>query len=161
MAIFGFNSCKSQPLETVKDVDLNKYLGLWYEVASFPQKFQKGCRCTTAEYAILQNGDIEVVNKCQKPGKFASIKGKAFVVKNSGNAKLKVQFFWPFKGDYWIIDLDTDYKWAVVGHKNRKYCWILARRPNISDSVYNGIVERLSQKSFDITKLQKTQHDCK
>ena len=128
--------------------------------ASFPQKFQKGCRCTTAEYQLTGKNYIRVMNKCQKPGKFAKIEGKAYVVKGSGNAKLKVQFFWPFKGDYWIIGLDTDYNWAVVGNKNRKYLWILARRPVMQEPLYNNILNRISAKRFDVSKLKKTEQDC-
>src|SRR4051812_25046215 len=94
----------SQPLETVPHVDLNKYAGKWYEIASYPQRFQKGCNCTTAEYTLSEKGYMIVENRCNKDsvnGKQSYIKGKAFVVENSGNAKLKVQFFWPFTGKYW------------------------------------------------------------
>ncbi len=157
------SGCKVQPepLKTVSEVNLERYAGLWYEIASFPQKFQKGCKCTTAEYQLTEKNYIRVINKCQKPGKFAKIEGKAFVVKGSGNAKLKVQFFWPFKGDYWIIELDSDYNWAVVGNKNRKYLWILARRPVMKESIYNDILKKISLKGFDISKLNKTEQDCK
>ena len=157
------SGCKAQPepLQTVSEVNLERYVGLWYEIASFPQKFQKGCRCTTAEYQLTGKNYIRVMNKCQKPGKFAKIEGKAYVVKGSGNAKLKVQFFWPFKGDYWIIGLDTDYNWAVVGNKNRKYLWILARRPVMQGPLYNNILNRISAKGFDVSKLKKTEQDCK
>lgn len=148
-------------LQTVPEVDLSRYAGVWYEIAAFPQKFQKGCRCTTAEYETTSKGYIKVTNKCQKPDKFSKIEGKAFVVKGSGNAKLKVQFFWPFKGDYWIIELDSDYKWAVVGDQSRKYLWILSRTPVMKDEIYNDILKRVSEKKFDISKLRKTIHDCK
>ncbi|MCE9538840.1 MAG: lipocalin family protein, partial [Bacteroidetes bacterium] len=80
----------------------------------------------------------------------------AFVEKNSGNAKLKVQFFWPFTGKYWIIDLAHDYSYAVVSHPNRKYLWILSRTPKMDDLVYQQIISRLKEKGFDLTKLQIT-----
>ena len=86
------------------------------------------------------------------------IRGKAFVEKGSGNAKLKVQFFWPFKGKYWIIDLADDYSYAVVSNPNRKYLWILSRTPTIGVTLYGQILERLELKGFDISKLQKTTH---
>jgi apolipoprotein D and lipocalin family protein len=89
-------------------------------------------------------------------GEKSGIKGKAFVVENSGNAKLEVQFFWPFKGKYWIIDLDSNYTYAVVGHPNREYLWILSRTPQMDQAVYDGILERVKAKGFDLAKLQVT-----
>lgn len=151
---------KSQELKTVSKVDLNKYSGKWYEIASYPQSFQKGCHCTTAEYTISEKGYVVVENRCNKDsvnGKQSYIKGKAFVEKNSENAKLKVQFFWPFKGKYWIIDLDDDYSYAVVSHPNRKYLWILSRTPKMNEEVYQQIIFRLKENGFDLTKLQITQ----
>jgi apolipoprotein D and lipocalin family protein len=149
----------SQTLETVPYVDLNKYAGKWYEIASFPQRFQKGCNATTAEYTVTDKGFVIVENRCNKNsinGKPSYIKGKAFVVENSGNAKLKVQFFWPFKGKYWIIDLAGDYSYAVVGHPNRNYLWILSRTATMNDAIYQQIVSRIKEKGFDISKLKRT-----
>ena len=149
----------SQTLETVPYVDLNKYAGKWYEIASFPQRFQKGCNATTAEYTVNDKGFVIVENRCNKDsinGKLSYIKGKAFVVENSGNAKLKVQFFWPFKGKYWIIDLADDYSYAVVGHPNRNYLWILSRTATMNDAIYQQIVSRIKEKGFDISKLKHT-----
>lgn len=150
---------KAQSLQTVAKVDLNKYSGLWYEIASYPQKFQEGCHCTTAEYTLSDKGYVVVENRCNKDsitGKQSYIKGKAFVEKNSGNSKLKVQFFWPFKGKYWIIDLAEDYSYAVVSHPNRKYLWILSRTPKMSEDIYNQILLRLKENQFDLSKLKKT-----
>lgn len=146
----------SQTLQTVPNVDLKKYSGKWYEIASFPQLFQKGCNCTTAEYTLTDKDYVIVENRCKKgsiSGKQTYIKGKAFVVKNSGNAKLKVQFFWPFKGKYWIIDLADDYSYAVVGHPNRKYLWILSRTPILNETLYQQIILRVKEKGFDVTKI--------
>lgn len=152
-----------QTLTTVASVDLNKYAGKWFEIASYPQRFQKGCHCTTAEYTLSGTGYIIVENRCNKDsvsGKQSYIKGKAFVVKNTGNAKLKVQFFWPFKGKYWIIDLADDYSYAVVSHPNRKYLWILSRTPKMDNTIYQEILSRLKEKRFDLTKLQSTIQLC-
>lgn len=152
---------QEQTLQTVPSVDLEKYAGKWYEIASFPQRFQKGCFCTTAEYTLHEKGYVIVENRCNKDsvdGKLSYIKGKAFVQKGSGNAKLKVQFFWPFKGDYWIIDLADDYSYAVVSNPNKRYLWILCRTSTMDNAVYQQIVERLESKGFDLSKLQKTQH---
>ena len=149
----------AQPLKAVPFVDLKKYAGLWYEIASFPQRFQKGCNCTTAEYTLTNKGYVTVENRCNKEsvnGKQSYIKGKAFVVANSGNAKLKVQFFWPFKGKYWIIDLADDYSYAVIGHPNKKYLWILSRTPKMNDANYQQIISRISEKGFDISKIKLT-----
>jgi len=150
----------SQSLQTVPFVDLKKYAGKWYEISAFPQRFQKGCHCTTAEYTLTNKGYVIVENRCNKNsvhGKQAYIKGKAFVVENSGNAKLKVQFFWPFKAKYWIIDLADDYSYAVVGHPNRKYLWILSRTPKMDKLLYQQIISRIKEKGFDISKLKITE----
>ena len=149
----------AQTLQTVPYVDLKKYSGKWYEIASFPQRFQKGCYCTTADYTLTDKGFVIVENKCNKGGingKQSYIKGKAFVVENSGNAKLKVQFFWPFRGKYWIIDLAEDYGYAVVGHPNKKYLWILSRTNTMNESTYQQIISRIKEKGFDISKIKLT-----
>ncbi len=149
----------SQPLETVPYVDLERYSGLWYEIASYPQRFQKGCHRTTAEYTLSDRGHVVVVNRCNRDsidGRQSSIRGRAYVQKNSGNAKLRVQFFWPFRGDYWIIDLADDYSYAVVSHPSRNYLWILARKPVIDQDIYNGILGRLKDNGFDLDRLQLT-----
>lgn len=154
--LFMTNISTAQELKTVPQVDLEKYSGTWYEIASFPQRFQKGCECTTANYTPTNKGYIIVENRCKKNGKESSIKGKAFVDKDSGNAKLKVQFFWPFKGKYWIIDLADDYSYAVVSHPNKNYLWILSRKSKLNEDVYKGIINRLQEKGFDLSKLKLT-----
>lgn len=157
------SAIKSQTLQTVAKVDLNKYSGKWFEIAAYPQRFQKGCHCTTAEYTLSEKGYVIVENRCNRDsvnGKQSYIKGKAFVVKNSGNAKLNVQFFWPFKGKYWIIDLADDYSYAVVSHPNKKYLWILSRTPKMDEDAYIKILVRLKEKGFDLTKLKKTEQVC-
>jgi len=159
LALFG---CKSntQSLQTVNSINIEKYKGLWYEIAIFPNKFEKGCSCTTAEYTPNQKGYIEVINTCKRKGEIDKIKGKAFIVKNSNNTKLKVQFFWPFKGDYWIIDIDEDYTYAIVSNPSKKYLWILSRTPQMDEKLYNSILEKLKERNFDISKIVKTIHDC-
>ena len=147
------------PLSTVSAVDLNRYLGKWYEIASYPAWFQKGCTGSTADYSRLPDGRIRVVNRCFKnslDGPLKASKGKAEVVDETSHAKLKVWFFWPFKGDYWIIDLDPDYQWAVVGVPSRRYLWILSRTPTLDASVYDGILRRVIEKGYDPTRLKLT-----
>ncbi len=147
------------PLSTVPTVDLNRYLGKWYEIASYPAWFQKSCTGSTADYSRLPDGRIRVVNRCFKKsldGPLKESKGKAEVVDPKTNARLKVTFFWPFRGDYWIIDLDDDYQWAVVGVPSRKYLWILSRTPTLDGDVYDGILRRVIEKGYDPTRLNLT-----
>lgn len=157
-----FSACSQETnVKTVPQVDLNQYLGKWYEIATIPQSFQKDCSCVTAEYSLSDKGYIIVENKCTKGGvngEKKSIKGKAFVVKNSGNAKLKVQFFWPFKGNYWVIDLAPDYSYAVVGDPTKKYLWILCRKDKMDEQTYQEILSRLKAIGYDLSKLVKTVH---
>jgi len=148
-----------RPLDAVPKVDLQRYLGTWYEIATFPQRFQKGCVGVTAHYSLRSDGAIDVVNVCRDgtlDGKVRSVRGKAWVVDRATNAKLKVRFFWPFAGAYWIIELDKDYQWAVVGHPSRKYLWVLGRTPQMDPSVYEDLLARISAKGYDLTKLKKT-----
>ncbi|RAI89961.1 lipocalin family protein [Algoriphagus yeomjeoni] len=156
--MFLSHNTQAQDLETVPYVDLEKYAGEWYEIASFPQFFQKGCTCTKATYTPNEDGTIHVENSCNLPakGKTKTSTAKAFVEDGSGNAKLKVQFFWPFKGKYWIIDLAKDYSYAVVGHPNRDYLWILSRTQEMDSATYDGILQRVKEKGFDLSKLEKT-----
>lgn len=148
------------PLETVEHVDLSRYLGTWYEIASYPQRFQAGCTATTATYSLRDDGTIDVLNRCRKDGldgKLDEAKGRARVVDEATNAKLEVSFFRPFWGDYWIIDLDAEgYRYAVVGHPERDYLWILSREPELDPAVYEGILARLEEKHYDTSRLVKT-----
>lgn len=152
-------AAKAKPLEVVDHVDLQRYLGTWYEIATIPQRFQKGCVGVTAEYSLRKNGDIQVVNTCIKEtldGEVRTARGKARVVDRTTNAKLKVSFFWPFWGAYWIIGLDPDYEWAIVGHPNRDYLWILNRSPQMDGGLYRELLELIADKGYDLTKIKKT-----
>lgn len=147
------------PLQTVAQVDLSRYLGTWYEIAHFPQSFQRGCTATTATYTLRQDGDLEVLNRCRRgslDGKETSAHGRARVVDRSSGAKLEVSFFRPFWGDYWIIDLSDDYSHAVVGHPGRDYLWILARSPTMAEATYQGIVARLETQGYQTSRLVRT-----
>jgi len=149
------------PLETVPRVDLSRYVGTWYEIAAFPQSFQKGCVATTATYALRADGDIDVRNQCRKEtldGPEKSVLGRARIVDDATNAKLKVSFFRPFWGDYWIVDLGADYDFAVVGHPGRDYLWILGRAPTMPEATYAGILERLKARHYDTSRLKRTPH---
>lgn len=151
---------QNKPLATVGHVDVKKYLGKWYEIAAFPQSFQKGCSCTSAEYSLRPDGDIKVKNTCLKEGKNKTAIGKAVVKDKTTNAKLSVTFFWPFSGKYWIIALAPDYSYAVVGHPNRDYLWILSRKPVMDEQTYRMLVVTAANKGFDVRKLVKTDQSC-
>lgn len=147
------------PLETVEQVELDRYLGTWYEIASYPQRFQKDCTGTTANYSLRDDGRIDVLNRCHKhtlDGKLDEAKGLARVVDEQTNAKLEVSFFRPFWGDYWIIQLDDDYEYAVVGHPGRDYLWILSREPTMDDATYEQILDRLEEQHYDTSRLVRT-----
>ena len=154
LLVIGSASIKAQaenekpPLEVVESVDLDRYLGRWYEVASIPQSFQRGCRNSQAEYSKMSRNRIRVINTCLANGRTKRVKGKAWIADTATNAKLKVQFFWPFKGDYWIIELDEGYQYAVVGNPERTSLWILSRSPKISDELYDRLLHRIEFTHF-------------
>jgi apolipoprotein D and lipocalin family protein len=155
----GSGAAQKKHLEVVPHVDIQKYLGVWYEIATIPQRFQKGCVGVTAEYKLRPDGDIDVLNTCRKgtlDGKVGSVRGKAWIVDKKTNAKLSVRFFWPFSGAYWIIELDPDYRWAVVGHPNRSYLWILSRTPQMEAALYDELIRRIEAKGYDTTRIKKT-----
>ena len=123
------------PLPVVPYVDLNRYTGTWYEIARYPNSFQEGCVGSKATYTLRDDGKISVLNECYDKafdGRIKSAKGKAWVVDKVTNARLRVSFFWPFSGDYWIVDLGKNYEYAVIGHPKRKYLWILSRTREIN-----------------------------
>jgi apolipoprotein D and lipocalin family protein len=150
---------EDKPLEAVTFVDIQKYLGTWYEIATIPQRFQKGCVGVTAEYKLRKDGDIEVINTCRQgtlDGKVRKVRGKAWVVDKKTNAKLKVRFFWPFTGAYWVIGLDADYRWAIVGHPNRSYLWVLSRTPQLDAALYDELLKLIAAKGYDLSKIKRT-----
>lgn len=156
LALLSLTLRASDPA-VVPSVDLARYMGTWYEVAKFPNRFQKGCGCTTATYVLRDDGKVSVVNRCAAEGKGKEAKGWAKVVDPTTNAKLKVTFFWPFFGDYWVLALDVDYQWALVGTPSRKYLWVLSRTPRLDEGVYQTLVARARDQGFDVTKLVRTE----
>lgn len=151
------------PLKTVMQVDLKKYVGLWYEVSKIPNSFQDQCAYgTTAEYKLEKDGSIQVINKCyDENGEPDIADGVANVVDKSTNAKLEVSFvsflgIRPFWGDYWIIGLDENYQWAVVGTPSRKYGWILSRTPALNDETMVTIFEILKSQHYNPDDFEKS-----
>ena len=155
-AVFLTGCSTLPPPSTAGPVDLSRYAGRWYEIESFPNFFQRGCTATEAEYTPRPDGRIRVVNTCRRGGKPVSIEGVARVVPDSENAKLKVRFFGPFEGDYWILELDPAYRWAAVGHPNRRFLWILSRTPELPPATLTAIRAKLAAKGYDITRLRPT-----
>lgn len=148
---------KGPPVRTVTSVDLSRYTGLWYEIARYPNRFQEGCRDSSATYTLRPDGEIDVVNRCRRgaDGNVAEARGRAWPVDPADTTRLKVSFFWPFRGDYWIIDLGENYEYAVVGTPDRNYLWILARQPKLSDDVYTGILRRVQLQGFEPERLRR------
>ena len=147
-------------LEVVSAVDLSRYAGRWYEIARLPNRFEKKCAdSVTATYTLRSDGKVDVVNRCRKAnGEFTTAKGKAKIADKKTNAKLKVTFFWPFYGDYWILDLGPDYQYAVVGSPDRDYLWILSRTPQFDEQLYQQLVEKMAARGFETEKMIRTSH---
>jgi apolipoprotein D and lipocalin family protein len=160
MSLFARGAVE-RPLRVAPEVDLARYAGTWYEIARLPNRFQQSCASDTkATYTLSGNGKIAVLNECRTAdGRVKSAKGTAHVASKTGpNTKLKVTFFWPFYGDYWIIDLDPNYRWAVIGEPDRKYFWILARDRHIEGSLFEQIIARATAQGYDLKNLIRTEH---
>jgi apolipoprotein D and lipocalin family protein len=159
-AVVGtFAHAEPAPVRSVGKVDLARYVGTWFEIASFPMFFQRQCvGDTTAQYALRPDGEIAVVNRCRTEQGFDEASGKAWAVEGTGNAQLKVSFFWPFRSDYWVIGLDEDYQWAVVGNPNRKYLWVLSRTPQLGRENLDKALQAAKGEGFDLTQLRYTGH---
>ena len=153
---------EKDPPQVVGDVDIERYMGVWYEIAKFPVFFERGLVGVTAEYALEKDGRIHVTNRGFKKsfeGKVSSIEGYASVPDSENPAKLRIRFNpFParlFPADYWIVDLDQEYEYAVVSGPSREVLWILSRTPSIDGTRYEDIVERLAQMGFEVDKLEK------
>ena len=164
---FTIAACAEGPVgnshvpEPKKSVDLSRYLGRWYEIARYENRFETGCEAVTADYARQRDGKISVVNSCHRgsaDGTLEEAKGTAYVVENSGNAKLRVAFFWPFYGDYWVLDHADDYSWSIVGEPGGRYLWLLARAPHLSKKQTRQLVRTMEQMGYDTSRLYFTKH---
>jgi apolipoprotein D and lipocalin family protein len=153
-------------LEVVSFVERSRYTGKWYEIARLPNRFQNKCAGeVTANCSLLEGGQLKVVNECRKDnGQSDKAEGQARLASGSrSNSKLKVRFapswlswlsaVW---GDYWIIDLAPDYSYSVVGTPDRKYLWILSRKPQLDETIYQRIIEQTAARGFDVSRLVKT-----
>lgn len=160
--IFSNTYSQTRP-SVVKDVDLKRYAGTWYEIARLPNTFEKGLKCITATYELREDGRITVINRGHRisdPGKISTVRGVAWQLDKNVSSKLKVQFFWPFSGDYWIIDLDKDYRYVLVGDPSFRYLWILAREKKIDETILRRLLQKAEENGFNIKPLIMVDHDC-
>jgi len=142
------------PPPTVDKVDLARYMGDWFEIARLPNPFQRKCERTTARYTLGKDLAFEVVNGCVTPqGRVLEAKGRAKVVDPATGSKIKVTFFWPFYGDYWILDLDPDYRWALVGTPDRKYLWVISRTERMEPELLSRVLEKARVLGYDLGPL--------
>ena len=158
-------SCNQKhEVKVVSSVDLNRYTGTWYEIARLPNSFEKDLICTTANYTLRPDGRITVLNKGRKTGEMSkerSAKGVAWIPDKSAPTKLKVRFFWPFSGDYWILSLDKDYRFALIGEPGRKYLWILSREKRIDDVTYKSLLDTAVLNGYNVSQIIKVDQGCK
>ncbi|MFP5410377.1 MAG: lipocalin family protein [Gammaproteobacteria bacterium] len=147
------------PLPTVAAVDLDRYAGRWVEIAHLPNRFQAQCVSDTRATYTRDKDRITVLNACRTAdGGFDSVQGIAHAVEGSGNAKLRVSFFRPFYGDYWVLALDPDYRWVLVGEPSRQYAWILARTPQLDAATRDALLARAAELGFDRSAFVTTPH---
>jgi apolipoprotein D and lipocalin family protein len=163
---FSFCSAETiKPLEPIESLDIPRYMGRWYEIAKYPNWFQKRCVSnTTAEYSLESDGTVKVVNQCiQEDERLNIVIGSAHQDEHDRSSKLKVRFapqwlsFVPFVwGNYWVIDLDKDYSVSVVSEPKREYLWILSRKPQMNEVQYSMLLMKLKTLGFDISRIEKT-----
>ena len=136
---------------------------MWYEIARLPNFFERKLKCASATYILRDDGKITVINKgnyLTDPQKSTSSKGVAWIPDKNSPAKLKVQFFWPFSGDYWIMHLDQDYRYVLVGDPDHKYLWILCREKQLDDLTYRMLLQKAVENGYDLTSIIKVEHNC-
>ncbi len=158
------SSCKGQNMKidktVVKELDIDRYLGKWYEIARYDHRFERGLVGVTAEYSFRDDGKIKVINSGYKGslnGEQSQAIGKAKIPDPEFPSKLKVSFFWNFYADYFILDIDDEYQWAVIGSRSDKYLWILSRSPQMEAGLYQGILQKITDRGYDVTNLIKVE----
>ena len=153
LAAMFFSACDATEIDnsTVKAVDLNRYLGSWYEIAKYDHVFERGLDYAMANYTLREDGKIDVLNTGIKDGRAKDAKGIAKTTNIPG--LLKVSFFGPFYSDYRIMMLDTNYQYVLVGGSNDKYLWILSRKPQLDDATKTLILAEANRRGYDTSKL--------
>lgn len=156
----SISTCKAQSTmidkTVVKDLNIEQYLGKWYEIARYDHRFERNLVGVTATYSYRKDGKIKVVNNGYKKsldGKQSEAIGKAKVPDPNFPSKLKVSFFWFFYGDYFVLELDKDYQWALIGSSSDNYLWILSRTPQLEKNIYDELINNLVERGYDVSKL--------
>jgi len=163
VALAVFSGCAGRrmpPLVTAQNVDLKRYMGTWHSIASFPKSFERGCRCTRAEYSLLEDGRVEVKNSCLRGGERDVATGVARLRKPGDTSRLEVSFFGPFWGEYSILHVDDGYRHAVVGTRDRDSLWFLAREPQVDEEAMQRMREVARRQGFDLDRLRPVEQDC-
>lgn len=166
LALAGCNPAEVYPVgnanvpQPKKSVELNRYLGKWFEQARYEASFQKDCEGVTAEYTLKRDGNVRVVNTCRQGAVNSvsrSAEATAKMVEGSNGSKLKVTFVWPFEGDYWVLDRADDYSWSIVGEPSGRNLWLLTRSSRVSDRQYATLVKQAASLGYDVSLLRRTQ----
>ena len=148
---------KTPPLLAVANVDVTRYVGTWYQQSLIPNKFQAVCASDTRATYIRDGDGLIVVNQCRKAdGQIEKAQGVAKIVEGSNNAKLRVSFFRPFYGDYWVLALDPSYNWVLVGEPKREFGWIMSRQVKLDDATLNQILDRAVALGYERTVFKRS-----
>lgn len=151
------NTGKMIDNSTVKNLDINRYVGKWYEIARFPHSFEKNLVGVTATYKLRNDDKIDVINQGYKgslDGKHKTARGKAYIPDKNEPGKLKVAFFLFFYADYYVMELDTsNYQWAMIGSSTDKYLWILSRTPQLDPKTYQMLIDKAKKRGYNVDKL--------
>lgn len=159
LALFGGCASPQRPLATAGPVDLQRYYGTWYEIARLPNRFQSKCVSDVRAHYAPDDGGISVVNSCRtRGGQLEQAEGVAHLVAGSMGSKLRVSFFRPFYGDYWILALDPDYRWVLVGEPARRYAWVLARTPELDEATRERLLAQADALGFPRRSFIRTRH---
>ena len=157
----GFSQKSMIDKTVVKELDLYKYLGTWYEIARYNHRFERGLVGVTANYSMRDDGKIKVINSGYKDslsGEYSEATGKAKIPDPENEpSKLKVSFFWIFYGDYYVLELEENYQWAIIGSRSDNYLWILSRSPQMDNNVYQECLDKLTKRGYDVSKLIKVE----
>jgi len=155
---------KQQTMYSTKDINIEQFMGTWYEIARFPHRFERNLVGVTASYRLKKNGKVEVINKGFKntlDGKQKKAKAFAKISNPEETGRLKVFFFWPFGADYLVLDIDEDYTWALIGSSSPDYLWILSRTPELPNDTYQKIVHKAKSIGYDVSKLETVKQKVK
>ncbi|WP_027418280.1 lipocalin family protein [Crocinitomix catalasitica] len=160
--VFLFSCAQNKELATANKVDLEKYAGTWYEIARLPNKFETNLTCVTANYSLMEDGKVRVLNKGMdsETKRWETAEGWAKIPNSDYPGQLKVTFFWPFAGDYYIMNLGENYEYAMIGSPSRDYFWILSRDKTMDKTLYNDLIQLASEKGFDTGKVKIVDQTC-